>query len=88
MATTGVVIVPLILAALLPLTAGTWLLKVSPAAAFSLQAGVPRYAQVSNVCAPYHSCFPLSPWHGFAVLCAWAAVALAGAIYLLRRRDV
>jgi hypothetical protein len=88
MATTGIVVVPVILAVVLPLTTGTWLLRITPAAAFSLQAGVTRYAQVSNVCAPYHSCFPLSPWHGFAVLCAWAAVALAGAIYLLRRRDV
>ncbi len=87
-ATTGLVVVPVILAVVLPLTTGTWLLRITPAAAFSLQAGVPRYSQVSNICAPYHSCFPLSPWSGFAVLCAWAAVALAGAIYLLRRRDV
>jgi hypothetical protein len=88
MATTGVVVVPVILSVVLPLTVGTWLLRLTPAAAFSLQAGVPRYAQVSRVCAPYHSCFPLTPWHGFAVLCVWAAAALAGAIYLLRRRDV
>jgi ABC-2 family transporter protein len=88
MATTGVVVVPVILGIVLPLTPATWLLRITPAAAFSLQAGSPRYAQVSNVCAPYHSCFPLSPWHGFAVLCIWAAAALAGAIYLLRRRDV
>jgi ABC-type transport system involved in multi-copper enzyme maturation permease subunit len=87
-ATTGVVIVPLILALVMPLTLATWLLRLSPAAAFSLQSSVQRYPQVSNVCAPYHSCFPLSPWHGFAVLCAWAAVALGVAIYALRRRDV
>jgi hypothetical protein len=88
MATTGIVVVPVILAVVLPLTTGTWLLRITPAAAFSLQAGVPRYSQVSNICAPYHSCFPLSPLSGLAVLCAWAAVALAGAIFLLRRRDV
>ncbi len=88
MATTAVVVVPVILGIVLPLTPGTWLLRITPAAAFSLQAGTPRYAQVSTTCAPYHSCFPLSPWHGFAVLCIWAAAALAGAIYLLRRRDV
>jgi hypothetical protein len=88
MATTGVVVVPVILGVVLPLTTATWLLRITPAAAFSLQASVQRYPQVSNICAPYHSCFPLSPWSGFAVLCAWAAVALAGAIYLLRRRDV
>jgi ABC-type transport system involved in multi-copper enzyme maturation permease subunit len=88
LATTGVVIVPLILALVMPLTLAVWLLRLSPAAAFSLQSSVLRYPQVSNVCAPYHSCFPLSPWHGFAVLCVWAVVALAGAIYVLRRRDV
>ncbi len=87
-ATTGVVIVPLILSFVLPLTLATWLLRLSPAAAFSVQSSVQRYPQVSNVCAPYHSCFPLSPWHGFAVLCVWAAVALGVAIYALRRRDV
>jgi hypothetical protein len=88
MATTGIVVVPVILGVVLPLTTATWLLRITPAAAFSLQAGVQRYPQVSAICAPYHSCFPLSPWSGFAVLCAWAAVALAGAIFLLRRRDV
>jgi ABC-2 type transport system permease protein len=29
----------------------------------------------------------LSPWQGFGVMCAWTAVLLAVAIYLLRRRD-
>jgi hypothetical protein len=87
-ATAGVVIVPLILSFVLPLTLATWLLRLSPAAAFSVQSSVQRYPQVNNVCAPYHSCFPLSAWHGFAVLCVWAVVALGVAIYALRRRDV
>ena len=88
MATTGIVVVPVILAVVLPLTTGTWLLRITPAAAFSLQAGVPRYSQVSNVCAPYHSVLP-------AVTVVWLRRALrlgrcrfAGAIFLLRRRDV
>jgi ABC-type transport system involved in multi-copper enzyme maturation permease subunit len=88
LATIGVVVVPLILALVMPLTLATWLLRLFPAAAFSLQSSVQRYPQVSNVCAPYHSCFPLSPWHGFAVLCAWAAVGLGVAVYALRRRDI
>jgi len=89
MAVIGVVVAPLILAvAVLPLTAADWLMRISPAAAFSLQQTTPRYSQVSNVCAAYHSCFPLAPWHGFGVLCAWAAVGLSAAAYLLRRRDV
>ncbi|MFG2826936.1 ABC transporter permease [Streptomyces sp. NPDC048434] len=29
----------------------------------------------------------LGPWAGFGVLCAWAAVAMAGAVYLLDKRD-
>jgi ABC-2 type transport system permease protein len=29
----------------------------------------------------------LTPWQGFAVLCGWAALLLAAAFYLLRRRD-
>ncbi len=84
----GVIVVPLVLAVVVPLTPATWLTRLTPAAAFSLQATVPRYAQLSNVCAPYHGCLPLSPWQGYLVLCGWAAIALAGAMYLLRRRDV
>lgn len=30
---------------------------------------------------------PLAPWAGFAVLCAWVALTLGLATYLLRRRD-
>lgn len=84
----GVVVMPLVLAMVLPLTPASWLLRLTPAAAFSLQSTVPRYSQVDNVCAPYHGCFPLEPWSGYAVLCIWAVAALASAIYLLRRRDV
>jgi hypothetical protein len=31
--------------------------------------------------------FPAAPWIGFAVFCAWAALALGLSGYLLRRRD-
>jgi ABC-type transport system involved in multi-copper enzyme maturation permease subunit len=31
--------------------------------------------------------YPLSPWAGLAVLCAYAVVALGIAALLLRRRD-
>ena len=88
MAVIGVLVIPVILALVLPLTPANWLLRITPAAAFSLQQTTPKYSQVANVCAPYHSCFPLSAWQGFAVLCAWVAVALASAIYLLRKRDL
>ena len=41
----------------------------------------------SNVCSVAGGCYPLAPWAGFAVLCAWAAAALALAVFLVRRRD-
>jgi hypothetical protein len=81
------VIVPLILAVILPEGPADWLLRLTPAAAFGLQQGIPQYSQVMHTCMPYNGCFPLAPWTGFAVSCAWAAAALGLAIYLLRRRD-
>jgi hypothetical protein len=80
-------IIPLILAVVLPQGPGDWLLRLTPAAAFGLQQGTPQYSQVMSFCQPYNGCFPLSPWYGFAVLCVWAAAGLALATYLLRRRD-
>ena len=81
-------VLPLILATVLPQTPAQWLLRLTPAAAFGLQQGNPHYAQVNSACLPYNGCYPLAPWAGFAVLCAWAALALGGAMFLLRRRDV
>jgi ABC-type transport system involved in multi-copper enzyme maturation permease subunit len=71
----------------LPPGPSDWLLRVTPAAAFAIQQSVPQYPQVSNVYSPANGYFPLAPWSGFAVLCLWAAIALAAALYLLRRRD-
>jgi hypothetical protein len=51
---------------------------------------VPRrggYPQVAAGYTPVNGYFPLAPWAGMAVTCAWAALALALAAYLLRRRD-
>ncbi len=64
-----------------------WLLRLTPAAAFSVQQGTQSYPQVTHACLPYNGCYPLSPWHGFAVLAIWTALALAGAALVLRRRD-
>ena len=80
-------IVPLILGFILPQRPADWLLRLTPAAAFGLQQGTPHYSQVTSVCEPINGCFPLAPWEGFAVLCAWAAAALGIAVFLLRRRD-
>ena len=35
----------------------------------------------------FNGFFPLPPWGGFAVLCAYSVAALGLAIVLLRRRD-
>ncbi|MEV4508469.1 ABC transporter permease subunit [Dactylosporangium sp. NPDC049525] len=72
----------------LPIAAGEWLLRVTPAAAFAIQQSTPRYAQVDGVYTPANGFFPLAPWAGFAVLLAWAGVGLAFAAYRFRRRDV
>jgi ABC-type transport system involved in multi-copper enzyme maturation permease subunit len=72
---------------LLPAGPTDWLARVTPAAAFAVQQTLIAYPQVSNVYTPSAGYYPLAPWAGLAVLCAWAAVALAVAAYLLHRRD-
>ncbi|HTX82903.1 MAG TPA: ABC transporter permease subunit [Streptosporangiaceae bacterium] len=82
------IVLPYVLGAsgALPREAAIWLLRVSPAAAFALEQSVPQYPQVFNQYAP-PDYYPLAPWAGLAVLCAYAAGALGLALYLLRRRD-
>ena len=72
---------------LLPSGPTDWLARVTPAAAFAVQQTLIAYPQVSNVYTPSAGYYPLAPWAGFAVLCGWAAVALALAVWLLHRRD-
>jgi ABC-type transport system involved in multi-copper enzyme maturation permease subunit len=82
--------VPIFLAisAALPLGAADWVLRVTPAAGIALQQAYTRYGQVNGVIySPLSGYYPLSWWAGLLVMCAWAAAALAGAVYLLRRRD-
>jgi ABC-type transport system involved in multi-copper enzyme maturation permease subunit len=83
----ALVIIPLVLAVILPTAPAAWLLRYTPAAAFGLQTSTLRYPQVTTGCVPYHGCYPLAPWTGFAVMCAWAVLALGVAACLLRRRD-
>ncbi len=70
-----------------PLGPADWLLRVTPAAGFALQQPYPEYSQVAANYSPISGYYPLAPWAGFLVLCAWTALALAGALYVLRRRD-
>ena len=73
--------------AVLPAGAADWLLRVTPAAGFAIQQPYPAYPQVTASYTPGNGYYPLAPWAGFAVLCAWTALALGLATYLLRRRD-
>jgi ABC-type transport system involved in multi-copper enzyme maturation permease subunit len=87
------IILPYIMgvASVLPVGVSDWLLRITPAAAFAVQQAVPQYSQVTALYSPGvggGGYFPLAPWAGFAVLCGWAAIAVAVALVLLRRRDV
>ena len=84
------IVLPYVLAValpVLPVGAADWLLRVTPVAGFSIQQTVQRYPQVAASYTPRNGYYPLPPLAGFAVLCAWAALALAIAAVLLRRRD-
>jgi ABC-type transport system involved in multi-copper enzyme maturation permease subunit len=86
-----VIFIPFLLAhvpGIMPASAQDWLLRVMPTAAFSIQQAYPAYHQVVAPYWPADGYYPLSPWAGFGVLCLWGAVALCGAWWLLRRRDV
>jgi ABC-type transport system involved in multi-copper enzyme maturation permease subunit len=66
---------------------GGWPLQITPAAALSVQQAVPQFHQLIATYSLKAGYYPLAPWAGLAVECAWAAAALALAYYLLRRRD-
>jgi ABC-type transport system involved in multi-copper enzyme maturation permease subunit len=87
-----VIVVPYLLA--FPLSSGNgpggsggWQLQITPAAALSVQQAVPQFHQLIAIYSPQAGYYPLAPWAGLAVECAWAAAALALAYYLLRRTD-
>jgi hypothetical protein len=83
------VALPFLLATLnvFPSGVGDWLLRLTPAAGLAIEQSIPNYPQVTEVISPAAGYYPLPPFAGFAVLCAWAAAALALACYVLRRRD-
>lgn len=83
------IVLPYILAvaSVLPVGAGQWLLRLTPAAAFAVQQSVIQYSQVAGDYTPTNGYYPLAPWAGFAVLCGYTAIALLAATILLRRRD-
>ena len=82
------VVLPYILAvAILPASAADWVLRLTPAAGFAIEQSIPHYPQINAPSSPAGGVYPLAPWAGFGVLCAWAAAALALAWWQLRRRD-
>lgn len=86
----ALIVVPYVLTVaipVLPLGAADWLMRITPAAAFAVEQTVIQYPQVDNVYAPAYGYFPLAPWAGFAVLCAWTALAMTLAYVMLNRRD-
>jgi len=83
------IVLPYILAvaSVLPAGAGDWPLRLTPAAGFAVQQAATAYPQVGALYTPNGGYYPLAPWAGFAVLCGYAALAMTGAVILLRRRD-
>jgi ABC-type transport system involved in multi-copper enzyme maturation permease subunit len=92
-ATVTLVIVGIVLtyilsvASVLPDSIALWLTRLTPAAAFAVQQTTVAYPQVTASYTPANGYFPLAPWTGFAVLCAYAGLALFLAARQLRRRD-
>lgn len=83
------IVLPYILstASVLPQGPSEWLLRLTPAAAFSIQQTLVQYPQVDTLYAPVNGYFPLAPWVGLAVLCGYTAIALVIATTLLHQRD-
>ena len=87
---TVAVVLPYLLVAQIPfIPAGAtdWLTRATPAAAFAVQQTLAPYPQVTSIYTPYNGYYPLTPWAGYAVLAGYAAVSMAVAAVLLRRRD-
>ncbi len=82
-----VFVLPLILGSSLSGGAQQWLFRLTPAAGFSVLAALPYSAQVSYPYTLENGYYPLAPWSGLAVLCAYAALALGTAWFVVRRRD-
>ena len=83
----GIVLPYLLAITALPAAAADWVLRITPAAAIAVEQSIPAYPQVAAAYTPMSGYYPLAPWAGFAVLCAWTAAALALAAFLLHRRD-
>lgn len=82
-----VFVLPYIISSVVSGGAGTWLFRLTPAAGFAVLGAFPRSSLVSYAYTSGNGYYPLSPLAGLLVLCGYAALALAVAAHLLRRRD-
>jgi ABC-type transport system involved in multi-copper enzyme maturation permease subunit len=87
--TAGIVlfVLPYILGQILSGAAQEWLFRLTPAAGFDVLASLPRATQVAYPYTLANGYYPLAPWLGFLVLCAYAGLALLVAAFVVRRRD-
>jgi ABC-type transport system involved in multi-copper enzyme maturation permease subunit len=69
------IVVPSIVSGLLPFSVEKWLQRLTPLAGLAIQQTRDRFDNY------------IGPWAGFGVLCAYAAVILGAAFWMLRRRD-
>jgi ABC-type transport system involved in multi-copper enzyme maturation permease subunit len=87
--TAGIVVfvLPYVIGSIATGGVGTWLFRLTPAAGFDVLGTLPRSTLVNFPQTMANGYYPLAPWAGLAVLCAYAALALAMAFFVLRRRD-
>jgi ABC-type transport system involved in multi-copper enzyme maturation permease subunit len=71
----ALVVVPQVLGVVLSVGVTSWVQRLTPTAGLAIQQTRDRFDTA------------IGPWAGFGVLCAYAAVALGAAYWLLRRRD-
>jgi hypothetical protein len=83
----GVILLPFLVASAAGGGIAEWLLRLTPAAGMSMLQALTQYHQVSYAYTPANGYYPSSPAAGFAVLCAYALLALTAATVLLNRRD-
>jgi ABC-type transport system involved in multi-copper enzyme maturation permease subunit len=83
----AIFVLPYILGSAVSGGAEEWLFRLTPAAGFSVLGALPHSAQVSYPYTFANGYYPLAPWAGFLVLCAYGALALGVAALVLRRRD-
>jgi hypothetical protein len=81
----ALLLVPGVIATLLPADPESWLMRFTPTAAFATQANLPQSNLVTDAYTIMNGYFPISPWGGLAVLAAYTLVALCVAMWLLRR---